>query len=295
MRILNCLSMTVVATAVCVTGCVSRVATKKPADSEIKTHALAFNAILDSQNGYYHSILSVTPDPTSASEQPEKIRNMLADSWDVNSRQDLLNLLARIESGENGHRGRYWRFREKFLSFPIESRGNVYLGTGPDEAPSAHIVDQQIRAPLGRAMPITAWDFGRYISLCRAGYNIGWMSDKEAWERILPVARMLQASYGSWDEFAADYLVGRDFWDPSTVPENEKIRYLIMMLERPDGGLWASIPWNESLGEGPIMVDPMAAALLKDYKPRNQNFPGPNYSPPGGSAIIAVRTGVDPK
>jgi hypothetical protein len=270
-------------------------APKGPSLSEIRTHALAFNAILDSQNGALHSTLADTLDPAYAEGLPEKQRASLGESWGVSSRAELLQMLESIRTGEHGHRGRYWKMRERLLKMPIEDRSNIYMEIGPDLAPSAHIVEQQLSAPLGKAMPITAWDFGRYINLCRAGYNAGWLSEDDAWNLILPVARMLQSSYHSWDEFAADYLVGRDFWNPSMVIQNEKFRYIIMLLERQDGGLWASIPWNESLGKGPTMEDPMALAILKNYTPRNQNMPMETYIPPDGPKMMRVRTGVDPR
>ena len=268
---------------------------QEPSDAEIKTHALAFNAILDARNEYLHSKLIPYRDLSKSFNETVTAKETLSGSWGINSREELLAMLEGIRTGEDGHRGDYWSIREKFLHTRIEEYGSL-LYRGPVDTNRAFVVAVHLGAPVGKALPITAWDFGRYINLSRFGFVTGWLGGKETWDLIMPVARMLQASYGSWDEFAADYLLGRTFWDPARAQkENEEIRYTIKMLERPDGGLWASIPWNQSLGAGPVMEDPMAAAVLKDYKPLNGNMPDPGYMPPEGVKAWALRTSQDAK
>ncbi len=116
----------------------------------------------------------------------------------------------------------------------------------------------------GDAIPLTGWDFGRYINLCRWGFNAGYLSEDEAWARMLPVARLLQASFHSWSDYAADYLRGRIFWSPKqTAIDGEKVRMIIAGLVHAPDGLWDQIPWSDSLGEGPIAADPFAAAVRR--------------------------------
>ena len=59
---------------------------------------------------------------------------------------------------------------------------------------------------------LVGWDYCRYIMLCRCGYQVGFLSEDEAWGRILPMARAIQAAFPSWSELGEDYLVGREFW-----------------------------------------------------------------------------------
>lgn len=54
---------------------------------------------------------------------------------------------------------------------------------------------------------LLGWDYARYIALRRWGY----LSEREAWERIMPAARLLQRVFGSWRELGENYLVGQEF------------------------------------------------------------------------------------
>src|SRR5580658_6012827 len=108
----SCYLILALSVMACFCGCAT---TSKPVagpiDAKVKTHALAFSAITDSQNGYLHSTLEVTLIPDEAKVAQGRVRKMLHDSWSVQSREDLLALLARIQSGENGQRQRYWAIR----------------------------------------------------------------------------------------------------------------------------------------------------------------------------------------
>lgn len=281
----------------CTNGC-SKVTQRVagPTESEIRTHALAFSAILDSHNGYLHSTLEVTLDPVVAKEQPEAVREMLAEWWGVHSRDELISLLVKMQSGEDGHRRFYWAIRHALL----EARMENYLGVIQSEAKAgrgaeAFVVATHLAPLHGDTLPIAAWDFGRYIFLCRSGYNSGWLTEKESWFRIIPAARLIQSSYSSWSEFATEYLVGRNFWDPSVAKENNDMRYFITMLNFPPNGLWSTIPWNQSLGEGQVMRDTFALSVLKDYQDPDVNGVSMNYFPRKWPKQIMIQTVIDPK
>jgi hypothetical protein len=46
---------------------------------------------------------------------------------------------------------------------------------------------------------ILAWDFIRYISLCRWGYLAGFFSEREAWDEIMPAAVRLRQTFFPWE------------------------------------------------------------------------------------------------
>jgi hypothetical protein len=264
-----------------------------PSEAQVRLHALALNGILDSLNGRTHTSLAYLYD-TKAHDDESSTKSMLSESWGITSREGLLRMLEDFESGITGHRARYWNIRTAILRYQPEHYADVFDEL--KDAASVHIVLLHIDRPLGHGLPITAWDFGRYINLCRSGFNVGWLSLDEAWDRIIPAARLLQASYNSWDDFASDYVIGRNFWNAGSIPENEMIRALIKGLERPNGGLWASIPWDESLGDGPVLEDALATRLLKDYVPRNQNFPLPSrHISDEEQADVDRKTGLGPR
>jgi len=56
-------------------------------------------------------------------------------------------------------------------------------------------------------LTIKAWDLGRSISLCRWGYNVGFITEDEAWARIFRIARIIQPLYRSWEGYGMIFCV----------------------------------------------------------------------------------------
>jgi hypothetical protein len=260
---------------------------------QMQRHALALNGILDSQNGYFHSSLDFNLDEAEEMDQTLIIRKVLAEWWGIHSREELMDMLVKLQSGKHGHRERYWEIRKKLLEAKMEHYLETINQEGPGTPAQRFIVATHLGPIKGRSLPLTAWDFGRYIYLCRAGYNARWLTEKEAWFRILPAARLLQASYSSWDEFATDYLLGRYFWNPDVAAENESVRYIIALLKNPEGGLWGGIPWDQTLGNGQVMRDTYASSVLKNYKDPDANRASKSYTPEGGEIMMKSRTSDD--
>lgn len=239
----------------------------------IHRHALAFGAILNTSNG---DIVDHLVGQKRLPGEEEQEKHVLADSWDVRSRGDLLKLLDRLQQG--GHRKAYYELQEKLRLIAPELLP-LYLTKGgqapvlddsdrmvelpePDavEISRRFLVIRYLAAPAivvdGQAtLPVAAWDYGRYVNLCTWGYRAGYLSESEAWDRLIPMARLIQSRYHSWAEFAAEYVRGREFWSMEDMRGFGMFtRAAIVKLQRP-GELWAQIPWDESLGAGPIMAD----------------------------------------
>jgi uncharacterized protein DUF1266 len=104
---------------------------------------------------------------------------------------------------------------------------------------------------------------------------------------------LLQASYSSWDDFAADYLLGRYFWNPDVKADNESIRYIVGLLGDPQGGLWSGIPWGQTLGDGPVMRDTYASSVLKAYKDPDGMKASDTYKPEDGEIMMRMRANDD--
>ena len=228
----------------------------KPDFNRIKVHALAFSAILGEMNEATQTKLMVMTDPEGEKKQ-------LADWWGVKNRDDLLLLFTGMENGFNGHRGRIHELVTYYRSLRPEEILPKLLEKAKSrkEIDGDFIATTYIRVPDGKSLRFTAWDFGRYINLCRWGYGVGYLSEDEAWARILPAARLLQSSFGSWQEFAQDYIGGREFWSAAQMRKNgTEARAAVVFFNSP-GGLWTKIPWNESLGDGPVLVDQYAEML----------------------------------
>jgi uncharacterized protein DUF1266 len=261
---------------------------------EMKTHALGFGAILDSQNGDPHSQLARPMDEAASLDRKLKKRDLMVSAWGLHSREELLTMLDGIQNGESGSRKGFWNVRLKLLEGKMENYIPIISASREDVA-SAIVAATHLDPLRGHSLPLAAWDFGRYINLCRWGYVCGWLSEQEAWDRIIPAARLLQASYNSWGDFAQDYLLGRNFWNPQTGKDNETIRYTVALLNLPPKGLWSTIPWNEPLGTGAILSDTLAAQVLDHYVDPDPNGVSMDHLPTMNPLFIMLRTSVDPK
>lgn len=98
----------------------------------------------------------------------------------------------------------------------------------------------------GRGM--SGWDYARFISLCRWGHTAGHLGEDEAWELIMPVARVLQKRFGSWEDLGRNYLMGREFWSYKQTKETgykceDAYHRLLDMRSSP----WNKYPWDMDL------------------------------------------------
>jgi hypothetical protein len=218
-----------------------------------KSRALAFSAILASVNN--ESLAELNEGPVSDEVRKRELQ-LLDEWWNVKSRDDLLNTLKWIEEG--GHRKVLWEMREHLKLLPVENLlDEIFKDTGDkDKFNSKLMAALSLGKPKRKVVDITAWDYGRYISLCRWGYQAGYITEEEAWERIFPAARYLQKSYSSWNEYAEDYLRGREFWSLTQTIMNGYIhREVAAKLLADPKGIWNSASWGVSLGQGPVAQD----------------------------------------
>jgi hypothetical protein len=72
---------------------------------------------------------------------------------------------------------------------------------------------EELIAAIGqlRSRP-NGWDLIRSITLCRWGYQVHFLTEQEAWDEIMPIARTLQGMFSSWRELGRSYLSRRELW-----------------------------------------------------------------------------------
>ena len=117
----------------------------------------------------------------------------------------------------------------------------------PEQQHRAQIV-RQYHHTLGQS-GILAWDLIRYIALCRWGYLAGYLSQTEAWDHIMPAARRLQATFGSWEVLQNNYLVGREYWSLEQTQKNgEGYRSILARFIQDPNSPWNTNPWPMDLG-----------------------------------------------
>jgi len=206
--------------------------------------ALAVTAILTERNNRRHDLLGGSE---RTEENTKEWKQVLSKWWGINNRDDLLKSLDWIEKG--GHRKSFEELG-LLISLLPDKQYKRFLAKISDNEEAKNKVNIVIKyyAKMGNKS-LLAWDYARYISLCRWGYLIGYFTEEEAWDKIMPVARMLQKRFKSWDELGKNYLIGREFWSYKYTKEGGQ-RYLKIyqkLLDNPESP-WNTLPWNMNLG-----------------------------------------------
>jgi len=208
---------------------------------EQKKWVLATTALVFEVNKERHDILAGVEAIPKNIDADKKALN---EWWGINSREDLLNSLMWIE--ESGHRKSFEemahyissinekQFKEMIEKMDISKRNKW-------ETVSRYWFSVGKKSLIG-------WDYCRYIALCRWGYLAGYLSEKETWVKIIPIARMLQKTFDSWSDLGDNYIIGRTFWSYEQMEGNKYLYYkaynkLIQDADSP----WKKIPWNLKL------------------------------------------------
>ena len=215
-----------------------------------KGWALGTCAVLTQVNRRSHSELGGRPPDEQAVIANKKL---LADWWGVNSREDLLKMFTWLDE-EGGH-------RKNFNAIAAMSQAQVdalkaRFAANPEAANQVAVAREY--APILGAKSLLGWDYERYVTLCGWGARAGYLTEDEAWSRIMPVARKLQQTFSSWDDLGQNYLIGRKFWslartEKSGAQYTEAVQWLETAPESP----WKKYPWNLNLDAKPGVADPV--------------------------------------
>jgi hypothetical protein len=133
-------------------------------------------------------------------------------------------------------------------------------------------------------MSISAWDYDRYVALCGWGYLAGYLSEDEAWQRIMPVARLLQKTFSSWEDLGRNHIVGREFWSWEQTQDRGSLtlQSYKKLLTDPSSP-WVKLKWDLDLSP------PKQSAI--NSKPTPADVPGevrPGGRPAGNMDLYAV-------
>ena len=236
----------VVLAAVAIAGCQSKYppfiqpeeSSAQPTPKQ-KHWALALAAVSIERN---EGRLDVLGGSERTPETIEEDRELLATWWHIKSRKDLISTLAWIERG--GDRREFDELAKKLTEKPDQVGA---VTSGPVIHSKLDVVSKHRDALAGKS--IAGWDFGRYVALCGWGYVAGYLTEEEAWHKIMPVARTMQATFSSWDDFGANYMIGRQYWSPEqSKSDSGKMvgrAYLRLLIQKDSP--WVRIPWNLDL------------------------------------------------
>ncbi len=210
-------------------------------DDEQRLWALAVTALLTEYNHERHDIL----EGVERTEQNiEKHKMLLNYWWGIDSRDDLLFMLQWLE--QIGHRKRFNEMGLYMKTLSDREFIAMLKGLNKEDRNSWEVVFKEW-SRLG-PKSLIGWDFCRYIHLCRRGYLLGYLSEKEAWDLIMPKARLLQQTFDSWWDLSENYLIGREFWSfERTEASGEFFSRAFEKLLKDEKSPWNTIPWYTDL------------------------------------------------
>ncbi|MBN1844622.1 MAG: DUF1266 domain-containing protein [Sedimentisphaerales bacterium] len=170
-----------------------------------KAWALGCAALLFEVNHERHDIMGNIPSDWGIKEW----KHRLSESWGIESREDLLSSIKILE--EHGHRESFNRMGLLVSSLSQGEYEKFVQRITSEENQNELRIVRQYYQELGDKS-ILGWDYSRIICLCRWGYHVGYITEDEAWEKILSTARILQNTFDSWEDLGRNYLIGRQFW-----------------------------------------------------------------------------------
>jgi len=189
-------------------------------------------------------------DMGAASVEPERVREVLKDSWDINDKESLVTTLAWLL--KEGHHQRLMqlisfcksnpslesrtisRFREQFdepLAYEESSEQTFRRGLVLAESKEAKLTAAGIRG----------WDIARYVHVLRFGYMARFIHADECWlhlQRLEPVVN----EFTGWNDYAHSYIVGYRWWSGTAGPIEDACQRLLDHPKSP----WKHFGWFEN-------------------------------------------------
>ena len=209
-----------------------------------KLWALATCALLTEVNHDHHNRLGgMEPTDLNIWRQKENFARW----WGVKNKDDLRDTLSWLYRA--GHREQFEILGGTVASLlPGDlSRLMKRVANDPEKLNQISSVSRNYRALGDKG--IIAWDLDRYVALCGWGSMCYYLTDEEAWQRIMPVARRLQKTFGSWEELGQNHIIGREFWSyKQTQSSGRECRDAFKKLCEDPASPWRTVPWNTDLG-----------------------------------------------
>jgi hypothetical protein len=206
--------------------------------------ALGCAAMLTERNHSRHDVLA-TNDLTPQSVQSNK--KLLADWWGVHNRAEFLDALVWLDE-QGGHRKSFEKTGQEVSDMSHSEFKSALAACGTDmEKKQKLTIAKQYYTVLGDK-GLKGWDYTRYVALCRWGYTSGYITEDEAWAKIMPVARKLQKTFDSWEDLGQNYLIGRQFW---SYQQTQSSGFLFTdaynrLMQNKDSP-WNMYPWDMDL------------------------------------------------
>ena len=136
-------------------------------------------------------------------------KQFLKEKWGITGRDQLLKELASIESkGDSQVYRDLVSILDQNQELTIKQMGSE-LDYGPGIINRLYFVKEK-RDLLG-SRALRAWDYSKIALLCRIGYQVGFFSAEEVWLKLEEILLEVEDTYYSWEDYAANYILGMIF------------------------------------------------------------------------------------
>ncbi len=212
----------------------------------VRAWACAIGAPLLVQDGMPLDTL-VDPESALARAAARTVAANLQKWWKVDGRDSLVDKLDWL--GRDGHRRQHLQDVRYacLMRRPTVAARREELRTEAETRPQANEEIYRLNAVQAnhrdiRASRFLAFDAARGVMLTYAGRTMGWLDEAESWDYLLDLARDVQHSYGSWPEYAADFLRARNFWNGADL--QDRIVRIVDTLQSAGRSPW-QLPWHQ--------------------------------------------------
>lgn len=175
--------------------------------SENEKYAIAFSSNLFQLNRQYHLDFDNRVKLSNNSSDPKRL---LKNSWSIDNYETLISNFNELE--EYGHSDSYKILADLIDKHPgktpVQIAGEEHLSML--DTSRLHFV-YDTKDILG-SHGIEAWDEGRQITILRWGISAGYITSEEAQRLIEPVVERIRKNYVTFYDFAAHYIMGRQFF-----------------------------------------------------------------------------------
>lgn len=223
-----------------------------------KRWAIAAGAMLAKLNGMDCThLLCCNPYPEDQDPGPpppdwyESHRESLKKWWNVSCKQDVdKNVKGLLTDG--GHRTEFDLLAAALAkpNDPASKKVLEDIKRYQDGAWKLGVV-REFAPKLGKKS-ISGWDLARVVTLSREAYTAGYYTEQEAWDRILPAARMIQETFDSWEDLGRNYIIGHRYWrEDMAREEGPKLEAGLKSLLADADSPWRRYDWKLDLSDMP--------------------------------------------
>jgi hypothetical protein len=213
--------------------------------SEVQLWILALSAVLSQLNRQRYDTLYIKE---ITQKEIDIIKRGLKRDHGVSNKSELLEVLSKFLTDGNKY-GEYFFKERYFLTALSEDAQNDYLrGLNKD---SQWYADYYLVKNYDRIVPeagLLAYDYGRYVFTCRSAAIVNLISEEEAWELMLKVAKIAQKAYSSWREYGLAFILGRQTWSGNLSSDSTEDQFVIIKpLIIDKNSPWNILDWNLKL------------------------------------------------